>query len=139
MLGHPIEVEAVEEGGELDATPAPQQLKDGGQPTIDELVKINLGTKDDPQPTFVSAMLTKEEREDCRSFLMEYRDCFAWSYKEMLGLDPCVATHKLVIEPKCRPMKKAARRVRPKFQDQVIAEVDKLITAGFIKEIQYPR
>jgi hypothetical protein len=45
---HPVEVVAAEEGGEIDPTPAPQQLEDGGQPTIDELVQINLGTKDDP-------------------------------------------------------------------------------------------
>jgi hypothetical protein len=53
----------------------------------------------------------------------------------MPGLDPCVATHKLAIDPQCRPVKQAPRRVWPKFQEQVIAEVNKLITAGFIKEI----
>ena len=39
---------AVEVDEELDATSVPQELEDGGQPTIDELVEINLGTKDDP-------------------------------------------------------------------------------------------
>ena len=57
----------------------------------------------------------------------------------MPGLDPCVATNKLAIDPQCRPVKQAPRCVRPEFQDQVIAKVDKLITARFIKEIQYPR
>jgi hypothetical protein len=118
---------------------APQQLEDGGQPTIDELVEMNLGTEDDPRPIFVSAMLTEEEREDYRSFLMEYRDCFAWTYKEMPGLDPRVATHKLAIDPQFQPVKQPRRRLRPEFQDQVIAEVDRLINVGFIKEIQYPR
>jgi hypothetical protein len=93
------------EVGELDSTSAPQELEDGGQPTIDELVEVNLGTEDDPRPTFVSATLTEEEREGYRSFLMEYRDCFAWNYKEMPGLDPRVATHKLAIDPHHRPVK----------------------------------
>jgi hypothetical protein len=91
--------------GELDSTSAPQELEDGGQPTIDELVEVNLGTEDDPRPTFVSATLTEEEREGYRSFLMEYRDCFTWKYKEMPGLGPCVATHKLAIDPHHRPVK----------------------------------
>jgi hypothetical protein len=77
-----------EQGEAIEAAPAPQQLEDGVQLTIDELVEINLGTKDDPRPTFVSASLTPEERENYREFLMEFRNRFAWSYKEMLGLDP---------------------------------------------------
>ena len=62
-------------------------------------MQINLGTEEDPRPTFVSATLTLEERESYNSFLMEFRDCFAWTYKEMPGLNPRVATHKLVIDP----------------------------------------
>ncbi|KAM0891957.1 hypothetical protein ACQ4PT_026069 [Festuca glaucescens] len=96
--GDPSEVEE-----ELGSTSAPLELEDGGQPTVDELVEVNLGTEDDPRPTFVSATLTEEEREGYRCFLMEYRDCFAWNYKEMPGLDPRVATHKLAIDPYHRP------------------------------------
>jgi hypothetical protein len=71
---------------------------------------------------------------------MEFRDCFAWSYKEMPGLDPRVATHKLSIDPKFRPVKQQPRRFRPELQDSIIAEVEKLIAAGFIKEVMvlYP-
>jgi len=36
-------------------------------------------------------------------------------------------------------VKQPSWRLRPEFQDQVIDKVDKLIKAGFIKEIQYPR
>ena len=57
----------------------------------------------------------------------------------MPGLDPSVATHKLAIDPQFRPIKQHLRRFRPKLQDDIIAEVDKLIKAGFIKEVQYPR
>jgi hypothetical protein len=125
--------------GELGATPAPQELEDGGHPTIDELVELNLGTEEDPRPTFVSATLTEEERENYRSFLMEYRDCFAWNYKETPGLDPRIATHKLAIDPQFRPVKQKPRHLRPEFQDNIIAEVDRLLTAGFIEEAQYTR
>ena len=127
-----------EQGEVLDAAPAPQQIEDGGQLTIDELVEINLGTEEDPRPTFVSASLTPEERENYREFLMEFRDCFAWTYKEMPGLDTQVATHKLAIDPKFRPVKQQPRRFRPELQDNIIAEVEKLIAADFIKEVQYP-
>ena len=127
----------ISQGEVLDAAPAPLQLEDGGQCTVDELVEINLGTEDDPRPTFVSASLTLQERESYREFLIEFRDCFAWSYKEMPGLDPQVATHKLAIDPQFRPVKQLPRRFRPELQDSIIAEVDKLIAAGFIPEVQY--
>jgi hypothetical protein len=140
LLSRVVEALNIGEQGEvLDAAPAPQQLEDGVQLTIDELVEINLKSEDDPRPTFLSTSLTPEERENYREFLMELHDCFAWSYKEMLGLDPQVATHRLAIDPRFRPVKQAPRRFRPELQDDIIAEVEKLINAGFIREMQYPR
>jgi hypothetical protein len=132
-------VMAAPHGEVLNAVPAPPELEDFIEHTTDELVEINLGSDDDPRPTFVSATLTSEEREDYRQFLMQYRNCFAWSYKEMPGLDPNVATHKLAIDPQYRPIKQEPRRFRPQLQNDIVAEVDKLINVGFIKEIQYPR
>jgi hypothetical protein len=70
---------------------------------------------------------------------MEFCDCFAWSYKEMPGLDPQVATHKLAIDPRFQLVKQPPCRFRPELQDDIIAEVEKLINAGFIREVQYPR
>jgi hypothetical protein len=49
LLSRVVEALNVGEQGEvLDAAPAPQQLEYGVQLTIDELVEINLRTKDDP-------------------------------------------------------------------------------------------
>ena len=38
-----------------------------------------------------------------------------------------------------RLVKHHSRRFRPELQDDIITEVDRLITAAFIKEVQYPR
>ncbi|XP_024027182.1 uncharacterized protein LOC112093283 [Morus notabilis] len=80
----------------INIVPAPPGLEDGGQATVDELKKINLATEEDPKPVFVSALLTAQEQsyEQC---LREYRDVFAWSYKDMPGLDPEAAVHKLAV------------------------------------------
>jgi hypothetical protein len=42
----PRKDEAAEVDEEIEAMPAPQELEDGGQPTVDELVEINLGSDD---------------------------------------------------------------------------------------------
>jgi hypothetical protein len=64
---------------------------------------------------------------------MLFHDCFAYSYKEMPALDTQVATHRLAIDPRFRPVKQAPHRFRPELQDDIIVEVEKIINAGFIK------
>lgn len=42
--------------------PAPPELENGGQAIGDDLIKVNLGMKEDFCPTFVSARLSLEEQ-----------------------------------------------------------------------------
>uniref|UniRef100_A0A7N2N597 RNA-directed DNA polymerase n=1 Tax=Quercus lobata TaxID=97700 RepID=A0A7N2N597_QUELO len=117
---------------------APPALEDGGQATVDELKEINLGTVEEPRPTFISALLTPEEEEGYLKLLVEYKDVFAWTYKEMPGLNPSIALHHLAVKKGVRPVKQAQRRFRPELIPQIETEVNKLIEAGFIREVQYP-
>ena len=89
---------------------APPTLEDGVQATIDELKEINLGITEEPRLTFISALLTPEEEEGYLKLLVEYKDVFAWTYKEMLGLNPSIALHHLVVKKGVRPIKQAQRR-----------------------------
>ncbi|XP_020410280.1 uncharacterized protein LOC109946529 [Prunus persica] len=118
--------------------PAPSQMEEGGQATIDDLQEINLGTVDNPKPIFVSALLTPQELEEYTQLLQEYRDVFAWGYQDMPGLDPNVAVHKLGIPDEARWVKQAPCRFRPELTIQIEIEIDKLIAADFIREVQYP-
>ncbi|KAM2246585.1 hypothetical protein ACFXTI_007390 [Malus domestica] len=95
---------------EEDVIAAPSQLEDGGQATVDDLKELNLSTSEEPKPIFVSALLSADEIEKYYQLLLEYNDVFAWTYKEMPGLDPII-----------------------------VVEIDKLIEAGFIREVQYPK
>ncbi|KAA0042128.1 ty3-gypsy retrotransposon protein [Cucumis melo var. makuwa] len=123
---------------EEDAEAAPLSLEDGGQSTIDELKEVNLGTKEEPRPTFISTQLSDNDENEYVNLLKAYKDVFAWSYKEMLGLDPKVAVHRLAIKPEHWPVKQAQRRFRPELISQIEEEVNKLIEAGFIREVKYP-
>ncbi|XP_075074454.1 uncharacterized protein LOC142162052 [Nicotiana tabacum] len=117
---------------------APPQLEDGRQSTVDELKELNLGTPKDPRPTFISALLTPQEEEEYSKLLTEYKDVFAWSYKEMPGLSPKVVVHHLGIKSGARPVKQSQRMIRPELVLQIEVEVNKLIGAGFIREVKYP-
>ena len=91
---------------------APPALEDGVQATVDELKEINLGAIEEPQPTFISALLTPEEEEGYLKLLVEYKDVFAWTYKEMPGLNPSIALHHLEVKKGVRQVKQAQRHFR---------------------------
>ena len=86
---------------------APLALEDGVQAIVNELKEINLGTTEEPRPTFISALLTPEEEEGYLKLLVEYKDVFAWTYKEMSGLNPSIALHHLVVKKGVRLVKQA--------------------------------
>jgi len=133
----PIEQEPCQDFVEAIQASLPE-IEDGGQATIDELQKIDLGTTEDPKPIFVSAMLNDEELAQYEQLLQEYKDVFAWGYQDMSGLDPNVAIQKLAVSEGVKPIKQPQRRFRPELTIQINAEVDKLIRANFIREVQYP-
>ncbi|KAL0461140.1 UNVERIFIED_CONTAM: Transposon Tf2-12 polyprotein [Sesamum latifolium] len=132
----------IDEGSDSDISEdeiqnAPPQLEDGIQATVDELKELNLGTTEEPRSIFVSALLSLEEEEQYFKTLDEYRDVFAWTYKEMPGLDPKVAIHHLGIRHGARPIKQSQRVLRPNLIPRIETEVNKLIDAGFIREVKY--
>jgi len=83
---------------------------DGGQATVDDMKELNLGTNEEPRPIYVSSSLTLEEEKQCLEVLSEYKDVFAWNYKEMPGLDPKVVVHRLSIKRGISPKKQPQRR-----------------------------
>lgn len=56
----------------------------------------------------------------------------------MPGLDHAFATHHLVIKPERCLLKQAPRSMPSNLATKVQAEVDRLETIGFIREVQYP-
>ena len=53
----------------------------------------------------ISKSFSEEERRKLVALLRGYKDVFAWSYQEMLGLSPRLVTHKLKVDPNAKPMK----------------------------------
>lgn len=78
------------------------------------------------------------DREALKQLLVEYRDIFAWSHEEMTGIDNKVIEHRLGMDP----AHKAVCQKRKSFSAEKYAaikeEVEKLLTAKFIKESHYP-
>ena len=56
----------------------------------------------------------------------------------MLGQNPEVAVHRLAIQDIVAPAKQAQRKYQPKMLQKIEGKIDKLIVAGFIREVKYP-
>jgi hypothetical protein len=102
-----------------------------------QIETINLGTEEEPRLIKVAAIPNKEERRRWVQFLQEYESVFAWSYRDMPGLDPEIAKHTLPIKPDCKPVKQKLRRMKPELATKVKEEIDKQLEAGFIQPIDY--
>jgi hypothetical protein len=102
--------------------------------SIDKLEEIDIGGGDKPRPTFISANLDSSFREELIKLLKEYKDCFAWDYSEMPGLDRSIVEHRLPIKPGYKPYKQPPQKI---YKDEVLAdvkkEVERLIEENFIR------
>jgi hypothetical protein len=77
-------------------------------------------------------------REELIKLLKDYKDCFAWDYSEMPGLDRSIVEHQLPIKPGFRPYKQPPRKI---YNDEVLTnvkkEVERLLDADFIRPCRY--
>ncbi|KAM1771248.1 hypothetical protein ACFX11_046092 [Malus domestica] len=69
------------------------------------LKTINLGTEENPRPIQISGLLETEDRAKIVDLLHEFKDCFAWHYTEMPGLDPTLVEHIMPIKEGFKPVK----------------------------------
>ncbi|CAL9012636.1 unnamed protein product [Prunus brigantina] len=116
---------------------APAALDDSLPEVEDPLQEINLGTEEDPRPTFISALLEEPLRSEIITLLHEFRDCFAWHYHEMPGLDRKLVEHRLPIKEGYLPVKQARRRMSMDTELKVKEEIERLLKAGFIRPAIY--
>ena len=105
----------------------------------EELIEVELNDGEESEKLVkISKSLSKEERGKLVALLREYKDVFAWSYQEMLGLSLNLVTHKLKVDPDAKPVKQWSRKFRLDVEEKMKLEVQKLLKAGFIEEIRCP-
>ena len=86
-----------------------------GFTSVDELEEIDIGSRDRPRRTYISAKLDPKYKQELVDLLKEFKDCFAWEYYEMPSLDRSIVELQLPIKPGYRPFKQAPRRFTQTF------------------------
>ena len=90
-----------------------------GFTSADELEERYIGSRDRPRAMYVTAKLDPEYKQELVDLLKEFKDCFAWEYYEMPGLDQSIVEHRLPIKPGYRPFKQALRRFNPNILNDI--------------------
>ena len=63
--------------------------------------------------TYVSTLLSNEEKEKLQCVLLRNVDIFAWSHSDMARIDLTLASHKLNIIASTKPIRQKIRHFHP--------------------------
>ncbi|PNY14157.1 retrotransposon protein putative unclassified [Trifolium pratense] len=119
-------------GFEKDPSSSSQKMQ-----AQDPLEEIDIGNGLLKRPTYISANIPKDFREKLVELLKEFKDCFAWDYNEMPGLDRNLVEHRLPIRPDKKPVKQSPRRFAPEILSKIKEEIERLLRSKFIRTARY--
>nr|KYP40031.1 Pro-Pol polyprotein [Cajanus cajan] len=103
---------------------------------VDELDDLQIG-KLPKQTTKISRQLTPKLRQQLEAEILKNADLFAWSSADMPGIDADFICHRLAIHKEAKPVAQRKRKVGGERREAIVAETQKLLNAGFIREVRY--
>jgi hypothetical protein len=86
----------------------------------------------------IGVHLNPEEERELIQFLNRNKDVFAWSAKDLQGVDRDIIEHALETDEKIPPKKQKLRKMSEEKVKAVEAEVQRLQDAKVIREVKYP-
>jgi hypothetical protein len=98
-------------------------------PTIPLDISIKPGIVEN---VHIRASCSHDEIVTYKSLFQEFRDLFAWSYEEMLGIDPDIMIHEIKTYLDAKPVWQRLHPVHPHKVAAIKLEVEKLLKAGFV-------
>ena len=77
---------------------------EGSKANIEKTEVTNLVDKGEKvKPVKIGVNFPKDMKDELIALLKEFKEIFAWSYQDMLGLDTEIVVHKILVKPKCTP------------------------------------
>lgn len=98
--------------------------------TIDEqLGKLNLGISEKARIILVSVALSEQFQMKVKNLLIEFKDAFAWSHKELKGIPRSICELKIKLTANACPIKRQPQGMNPNYVQRVKEYLDKLLDA----------
>ncbi|XP_020549794.1 uncharacterized protein LOC105162805 [Sesamum indicum] len=104
---------------------------------LEEYKEVELISGNFQKTTHIGSQMTKEMETMMIDFLQSNNDLFAWSPSDFQGINPEVIVHRLNIDLQVKPVKQKKRVFGVERNRIIKEEVNKLLQAGFVREIQY--
>ena len=98
---------------------------------------MNLGSEEEKKVTYISSHLTQEQFNEVLAVVKRFKDCFAWDYTELPGLDKTLVEHRLPIKKEHIPHQQPPRKMANEVILKVKEEIKRLLQARFIRPARY--
>ncbi|XP_074290773.1 uncharacterized protein LOC141617476 [Silene latifolia] len=86
-------------------------------------------------PVIVSAKLNDEQLTALLTVLKRNRKAMGYSLDDLKGISPDVCMHRIELEDDHKPCRQGQRKLNPKMEEIVTAEVMKLLDAGIVYSV----
>jgi hypothetical protein len=109
---------------------------EGNMETIVETIPINISRIPGiVENVFVGADYSLGEIQIYIDLFKEFCDIFAWSYKEIPGINPKIVEHEITTYPDAKLVRQKLHLVNPRKEATIKVEFEKLLKASFIYPI----
>ena len=88
------------------------------EPIKKETQSINLRIDNEPKMVQIGNTLTSSENDTLVTLLKEFKEVFAWSYKDMPRIDIDMVQHCIPTNSTMKPVKQKLRRMKPKSRSR---------------------
>ena len=123
-VSHNIEILHLNDSNEFE-NEITKQLEKKIEPMEPTFETLNLGNNENPHLIKIGSTLNKGERKDLKEILTEFQEVFAWSYEDMLGIDPEIAQYHIDTHAHMVPVKQKLRHMRSEWLLNIKEEVTK--------------
>ena len=103
----------------------------------EEIEEVNIGSQETPCLLKMGKLLEEPLQQKLIQSFHYYSELFAWSYKDMLGLDEDFVVHNLIVKKGAIHVKQKPRKIPFEVSLLVKKEIEKILEVGFIRPIDY--
>ncbi|KAL0433427.1 UNVERIFIED_CONTAM: hypothetical protein Slati_2677000 [Sesamum latifolium] len=115
-----------------------KRLEEEKLAVAEEIKNVQIIEGEPKKFTSIGTAMGQKIEEELVHFLRTNSDVFAWSVHDLTGIDLRVMMHKLNVDPNSRPVRQKKRTLGQERNEIIKEEVEKLLTAGYIRPVQYP-
>ncbi len=92
-------------------------------------MKFNMGIDVEPKMVKINAQLKTSKMLEMKQLLTEFKDVFAWTYKDLKGIPLELAQHRIELDITILPAHLAKYRLNPNYATTIKQNISNLLVA----------